>query len=329
VADGGLSWPLIPAAAITVNLVVADCQMANSARAAAKQTAAEYKPANHHLWFEGHGAFQYYMEKLGGQPLDVERSLLLPEDVVVVPWIGYGFVTFPPDSVGWIVGSQYRSSSWMNLFGSTKRGAAGFYGADYGPVPFALGGFPSQEYYVLKVFSPLQWNSQPADRRKLRPGDVPSFPQMSCEPGERMMFHWRPESLAQVRLARQYEANGKLAAAIQCYRKAVEMDSNNPAALNTLAWMLATTGKPDLRQGQEAVELATRAVELTDVRLPAFLETLAAANTAAGHFSDARAAADVAHTLGRLTNQREPGASNAVPLARDFSGPAVDATNAP
>jgi 4-amino-4-deoxy-L-arabinose transferase-like glycosyltransferase/tetratricopeptide (TPR) repeat protein len=324
-----LLGPLIPAAAITMSLVMADCQMANSARAAAKQIAMDYRPANHQLWFEGHGAFQYYMEKLGGQPLDVERSLLLPGDVVVVPWISYSFVTFPPDSVGWIVGVQYRSSSRMNLFGGTERGAAGFYGAAYGPVPFALGGFPSQEYYVLKVFPPLQWNSQPTDRQKLRPGDLPSFPQISCVPSERMTFQWQPESLAQVRLARQYEADGKLEAAIQCYRKAVEMDSNNPAALNTLAWMLATTGKPDLRQGQEAVELATKAVELTDARLPAFLETLAAANAAAGHFSDAREAANVAYTLGRLTNQKKQVVPNAGPSARDFPGPALDATNAP
>jgi tetratricopeptide (TPR) repeat protein len=328
-ADGWLAWPLIPAAAITLSLVVADGQMADSARTAAKQITAEYKPANHQLWFEGHGAFQYYMEKLGGRPIDVERSVFQPGDVVVVPWLSSGFVTFPPDSVGWIVGSQCRLSSWMNLFGGTEKSAAGFYDANWGPVPFAVGEFPSQEYYVLKVFYLLEWNSQPADRRELRPGDVPSFHDITCLTDERMTFNWQPESLAQVRLAGQYEASGKLEAAIECYRKAVAMDSNNPAALNTLAWTLATTGKPDLRQGQEAVELATRAVELTDARLPAFFKTLAAANTAAGHFSDAREAANVASTLARLTNQKDPIASNAAPLDRDFSGPAVDATNAP
>jgi tetratricopeptide (TPR) repeat protein len=328
-AGGRLSWPLIPAAAIALSLVIADCQMADSARAAAKQITAEYKPANHQMWFEGHGTFQYYMEKLGGRPLDVERSLLLPEDVVVVPWLSSGFVTFPPDSMGWIVGLQYRSFSWMNLFGGTERGAAGFYDANWGPVPFALGEFPSQEYYILKVFSSMRWNSQPADRWKLRPGDVPGFPQISCLTGELKTFPWQPESLAQVRLAKQYEADGKLEAAIQCYRKAVEMDSNNPAALDTLAWTLATTGKPDLRRGQEAVELATRAVELTGARMPAYFETLAAANAAADRTSEAREAASVASALARLTNQKDPGASNAVPLARDFSGRAVGATNAP
>jgi microcystin-dependent protein len=99
--------------------------------------------------------------------------------------------------------------------------------------------------------------------------------------------------------------------------------------LDTLAWTLATTGKPDLRRGQEAVELATRAVELTGARMPAYFETLAAANAAADRTSEAREAASVASALARLTNQKDPGASNAVPLARDFSGRAVGATNAP
>ena len=175
----------------------------------------------------------------------------------------------------------------------------------------------------------MQWNSQPADQRKLYPGDVPGFPKIICLTKDPMTFHWQPESLAQFQLAGQYKADGKLEAAIQCYRKAVEMDSNNPAALNTLAWTLATTGKPDFRRGQEAVELATKAIELTDARLPALFKTLEAADTAAGRFSDAREAANVASTLARLTNQKDPVASDAAPFVRDSSGPAVDATNAP
>jgi hypothetical protein len=328
VTVGGLSWPLIPAAAITLNLVVADCQMAGLDRSAAKQIVAKYKPASHQLWFEGHGAFQYYMEKLGGQPIDVERSVFEPGDMVVVPWSS-GFVTFPPESVGWMGELQYRAFSWMTLFGRTERGAAGFYDANWGPIPFALGGFPSLDYYVLKVFSRVRWRSQPANQGKLRPGDVPSFPQVTCLAGERMMLKWQPESLAQVRMARQYEAGGKLEAAIQCYRKAVEMDSNNPAVLSVLAWMLATTGRPDLRQRQEAVELATRAVELTDFRLPSCLGTLAVADAAAGRFSVAREAASAASILAQLTNQKDPTASNAIPFVRNFSGPAMGATNAP
>ena len=77
VAGGWLLWPLIPAAAITLSLVAADCQMADSARSAAKRIAADYKPAGHQLWIEGHGAFQYYMVKLGG-PVAGCRAFVAP-----------------------------------------------------------------------------------------------------------------------------------------------------------------------------------------------------------------------------------------------------------
>ena len=94
-------WPLIPAAAIALGVAAADCQLASSSRTAAEQITAKHKSPGHQLWFEGHGAFQYYMEKLGGLPIDVERSLLQPGDTVVVPEIG-AFFPLPPGSVGWL-----------------------------------------------------------------------------------------------------------------------------------------------------------------------------------------------------------------------------------
>ena len=83
-----LLWPLAPAAAIALGVAVADYQLADSARTAATEITAKYKSANHTLWFEGHAAFQYYMEKLGGRPLDMAQSNFQPEDVVVIPEIG-------------------------------------------------------------------------------------------------------------------------------------------------------------------------------------------------------------------------------------------------
>jgi hypothetical protein len=77
--ENAWSWcPLLPAAAIALNLAVADQRVANAARTAARQIAEQYQPAGHPLWFEGHWGFQYYMDKLGGQPVDCERSRLLP-----------------------------------------------------------------------------------------------------------------------------------------------------------------------------------------------------------------------------------------------------------
>jgi 4-amino-4-deoxy-L-arabinose transferase-like glycosyltransferase len=299
-----LLGPLIPAAAITLSLVVADYHLANSARTAAGQIAARYKPADHPLWFEGHWGFQYYLEKLGGQPLDVERSCLQPGDIVAVPWINGSFVTLPGGSVGWVEHLAYQPGSWMNLMGANPYGVAGFFGAGFGPAPFVPGGFQAQDYFVLKVFSRVQFNTQPANPREVQAGQVPSFTNISVSTEVVMTFAVKPEATQQAQLAGQLEAEGRVEEAIQCYRKALDVDSNNPMVLNNLAWILATTSKPELRNGEEAVQLATKAVKLADSRLPNFIETLAAAYAEAGQSSRAIEAANAARVLALLTGQK-------------------------
>ncbi len=57
--------------------------------------------------------------------------------------------------------------------------------------------------------------------------------------------------------------------------------------LNDTAWMLATNPNASIRNGPEAVELAQRAVQLSDGREPIVLGTLAAAYAEAGRFPEA------------------------------------------
>jgi tetratricopeptide (TPR) repeat protein len=298
---GRLLWPLIPAAAIALCLAAADYRLANSARTAAIQIAAKYKSASNIVWFEGHGAFQYYMEKLGGLPIDGERSLLQPQDTVVVPEIG-AYFTLPPGSVGWIEDLEFSPFSWMNLMGSTENGAAGFYGANFGPVPFNFGKPPIQYYDLLRVFSRVQCNARPANPQEVQAGNVPSFSKISFTVEGKLTFPWKPESMQQVQLASQLEAEGKIEEAIQHYREALNVDSNNAVVLNNLAWILATASKPELRNGAEAVRLATRAVALTDARMPPFIETLAAAYAETGQFPKAAQIAQTARILARLVH---------------------------
>ena len=328
VAGGGLLWPLIPAAAITLSIAMADYQLANSARTAAEQVTSKYKSTSHQIWFEGHGAFQYYMEKLGGLPIDVERSLLQPGDTVVVPEIGI-YIPLPPDSVGWVEHLRYAPPSWMNLMGGTEHGAAGFHGAICGPVPFIFGKLPEQLYFVVKVFSRVQWNSQPTNPREVRAGDGPSFSGISFQAENAMTFVSQPEVMNQVQLAAQLEAEGKIEEAIRQYRNALSMDSNNPVALNNLAWILATTDKPKLRNVEEAVQFATRAVKQTDYRQPLFMETLAAAYAQAGQFPQACEMAQAAGILAWVTGQMEMAAHDRKMLSLYSSGKTVDATNTP
>jgi hypothetical protein len=326
---GWLLWPLVPAAAITLSVAVADCQLANSARTAAGQIAAKYTPTGHKLWFAGgYGAFQYYMDTLGGQRIDIARSLLQPGDVVVEPWCNNADVELPSGSVGWLEGLTYAPYSWMNPYGGTESTAAGFYSADLGPVPFAVGRLPSQVYFVVKVFSGVQYDSQPDNPREVQAGGIPIFNKLSYTV-ERKTLSLKPEVAREVQLAAQAEAEGKVAEAIQSYRRALEEDSNNPVVLNNLARILASASKPELRNGNEAVRLATRAVELTDYRQPLLMVTLATAYAEAGQLSRAKEMGDVGHNLALLTGQQDVADQIARLLRLYSSGKVMDATLAP
>ena len=328
VAGGWLLWPLIPAAAMTLSIAIADYQLANSARTVAKQVALRYKSTNRQLWFEGHEALQYYMEKSGGLPIDVERSLLQPDDMLVVPAIGI-YIMLPPGSVGWVGHFQCAPASWMNLTGGTEKGAAGFYGANSGPVPFTVGRPPNQLYYLLKVFGRVQWNSQPTNPQGVQAGDVPSYSHFYFQAEDDPTLTGQPEIINQVQLAEQLKTNGQIREAIQQYRNALSMDSNNPVVLNNLAWILATTDKPELRNGTEAVQLAARAVKQTDFRQPLCIGTLAAAYARAGQFPQACEMAQIARTLAWITDQKQIVANDEKMLTRFSSGQAVDATYTP
>jgi len=73
--------------------------------------------------------------------------------------------------------------------------------------------------------------------------------------------------------------------------------------LNNLAWQLATSAAPAARDGQRAVQLATRACELTRHESPMFIGTLAAAYAEAGQFTEAAAAGECAIALAATMNE--------------------------
>jgi hypothetical protein len=60
-----------------------------------------------------------------------------------------------------------------------------------------------------------------------------------------------------------------------------------PQALNDLAWRLATSSNPEVRDGRTAVRLSERAVELTGRKNPNLMDALAAAHAEVGQFDQA------------------------------------------
>jgi Flp pilus assembly protein TadD len=81
---------------------------------------------------------------------------------------------------------------------------------------------------------------------------------------------------------------GRTNEAIEHFRKALELKPDYAMALNDLAWLRATCPEAAFRDGRSAVELAQRAIGLSGVRTPEFLDTLAAAYAEAGKFSKAK-----------------------------------------
>jgi tetratricopeptide (TPR) repeat protein len=84
-----------------------------------------------------------------------------------------------------------------------------------------------------------------------------------------------------------YSRLGHYEEAVKDLSRAIQIDPNNPGALNELAWLLATAPDEKLRDGKRAVELATKACELTDHNDASFTDTLAAAHAEVGDFEAA------------------------------------------
>jgi spermidine synthase len=74
------------------------------------------------------------------------------------------------------------------------------------------------------------------------------------------------------------------------FREALRLAPDWPAALDRVALILATSPEPAVRDPEEAVRLAARALKLTDGKDPTALEVAAAAYASAGRFADAERA---------------------------------------
>ena len=100
-----------------------------------------------------------------------------------------------------------------------------------------------------------------------------------------------PESAdAHANLGSAWLAKGRVRDAIAEYTTALQNSPENLAALSNLAWLLATSADPSLRNGSEAVRLAERADSASSRsdKHPTVLRILAAAYAEEGQFAEAK-----------------------------------------
>jgi Zn-dependent protease with chaperone function len=102
-------------------------------------------------------------------------------------------------------------------------------------------------------------------------------------------------------LAQLYHKRENLAKAVYAYDNILRLDPDDGMALNNLAWILATSDDPELRDDKRALSLATRAVDID--RSPTFLDTLAEAYYVNGLHDEALKT--IKEALDKATENRE------------------------
>ena len=116
-----------------------------------------------------------------------------------------------------------------------------------------------------------------ADQRPRKAIDIYSAI-LAAEPDNPIALQGRGDALLGI---------GEHAKAVQDYEKALKFTSRDDSLLNNFAWVLATSPEEELRDGRRAIELATKACELTDYEQAHILSTLAAGYAETGDFETA------------------------------------------
>ena len=107
--------------------------------------------------------------------------------------------------------------------------------------------------------------------------------------------------VARAALASLMQVQGRVGDALQQYEEMRKRQPNNPLILNDIAWILASSDDPQIRNPAKAIELAQQACELTNYRMAPILDTLATSFASADRYDDAVRTLEQAIELARTS----------------------------
>jgi 4-amino-4-deoxy-L-arabinose transferase-like glycosyltransferase len=139
------SVPLV----ISLWLAGSDAALAYSARQAAREIAARHSASEGRLLFMGHWGFQYYMQELGGEPIDMRTYSIRSGDTVVRPKNNANTRRIPPEYVASEDTLEIDVNYGVTLLNINRN--AGFYASVAGPLPFAFGATPPEQYTIYRL----------------------------------------------------------------------------------------------------------------------------------------------------------------------------------
>lgn len=145
--------PLLATGLLGLAVAFADYRLAGSGREAAMTVGREYGDKT--VFFQGHWGFQHYMERLGARAFDVLNSNPAPGALMVIPVNNSNLFWPSKETVRIEKILRVKVCSWLSTMGPSV--GAGFYANSAGPLPFAFGKVPSEEYYVLSIVQPLRF----------------------------------------------------------------------------------------------------------------------------------------------------------------------------
>jgi 4-amino-4-deoxy-L-arabinose transferase-like glycosyltransferase len=135
------------AALISLLVTRADYQLASTARAAAKEVRQKLDRSLP-IWFQGHWGFQYYAQAEGFKAFDEKRySEIKPGHLMVIPSNNTNIVV-PAGATEFVETIRELPCSWLSTM--NKALSAGFYSSGAGPVPFAFGRVPPEDYRIVR-----------------------------------------------------------------------------------------------------------------------------------------------------------------------------------
>jgi 4-amino-4-deoxy-L-arabinose transferase-like glycosyltransferase len=151
IKDWRLAGPLILTAIVALSVCWADYTLADTARQAAKKIHETYKNRQSVVvWFQGHWGFQYYMEGYNGRAVDFDRSMPRRGDVIAFPTNNTYQRTLLKDRTFLVGVFNFIPCRWLSTMNPLL--GAGFYSnRKWGPLPFAFGRVPAEEYSIFVV----------------------------------------------------------------------------------------------------------------------------------------------------------------------------------
>src|SRR6516162_2634935 len=97
----------------------------------------------------------------------------------------------------------------------------------------------------------------------------------------------RPQEPDYFERANSFLAKKQYSLAFADYSQAIKVNPNDARPYERVGWLMATVPQEEIRNGKKAVELATKACEMTNWKNPEYLATLSAAYAEASDFKEA------------------------------------------